>query len=153
MSSPTGDANAPATQVRFSPAEALLYAGTTSAAADSGLFVSTDYTSFAGLTFIEVSSLAHVSLSKFKIADSKNWFIMLTDDVNGNDSPPPGDGTDDSYRLFASYEAGTTWKQLHNNGNVAMDSVNYTAPILKIKHSISRRYVSAVSGILTPKRY
>jgi len=122
LSSPTGDAAAANTLVIFSPAAAMLYAGTASTTADSGLFVSSDYTSFAGIAFIEVTSLYHmagvppavvpdVSLSKLKMAGN-NWFIFLTDTA----AP--------SYRLFASTDAGATWKQIRNNGNIKMDSVN-----------------------------
>jgi hypothetical protein len=126
MSSPTGPAAAAQTKVEFSPAAAVLFAGT--AGADNALSMSTDYASFAQIAFINVSSLAagHVSLGKLKMADAKNWFVFLTDDVLADD-PPVGAGTtaDDSYRLFATTDAGTTWKQVRNNGNISMDSVNF----------------------------
>lgn len=108
LSSPTGGAN-PMAVVQFSPTAAILYAGT--AGASSSLFSSTDYRSFAGIAFQNVSALANVTMGSLKVSGNY-MFAFVTDSVGP------------VYMLFASSDAGLTWKMIRNNGNIKMNNIN-----------------------------
>jgi len=97
----------PNTMVAFSPISNTLYAGT----ASTGLFgsafsSSTDYNSFAGISFVSVTALANVSLP----AGGLTGVGALTQWQKLYDS-----GATD-YMLFKSVDSGATWSLVYENG-------------------------------------
>jgi len=141
-SSPTGDARAPNVVVKFSGD--TLFAGT--AGDSSGLAVSTNYYTFAEIAFIHVSALANTHLADKEFADANNWFVVVQDDVNADSFPPTTTPptmpvtADDIWMLFATTDAGATWKEIRNMG---------TSELFQIKHTMS--YATDKTLYLTQK--
>jgi hypothetical protein len=111
--------------VAFAPSTTTLYAG--AAGLGSALSVSTDYMSFAGISFVSVSANANVSLPQGGLsgAGAVTEFQKLNDSGNVNSVGVAAN------MVFKSIDSGATWRLIYinqnfNNGPIGVLSTTMT---------------------------